>query len=84
MLHQTDQNNYSPEEWDLMQRAHDKASEMLHRCPKTHENADRLARTVMKLFGQGLRDEDVIASKAASQETVLLGVTLLRQDSIAS
>jgi hypothetical protein len=68
MLHLTDQNNYSPDEWDLMQRAHDRASEMLHRGPKTHENADRLARTVMKLFGQGLRDEDILASKATNHE----------------
>lgn len=84
MLRRSPENAYSTEDWDLMQRAHTTASEMLHRCPKTHENADRLARTVMRLFDQGVRDENIIASRAVNEETVLLGITLLRQDSLAS
>ena len=35
---------YSSEDWNLMQRAHLRASKQLQRCPKSHENADRLAR----------------------------------------
>lgn len=69
---------------DLIQRAHTKACEMLNRCPKTHESGDRLARIVMRLFDQGVRDENNIAWKAINEETVLSGITLLRQDSLAS
>lgn len=54
-----------------MQRSHTKASEMLQRCAFTDENANRLARTVMNLFDQGLRDEEVIASRAAEQEAAV-------------
>ncbi|NTS30657.1 hypothetical protein HQ945_05265 [Phyllobacterium sp. BT25] len=68
MLNILSQHNYSPEDWDLMQRAHAKASQMLGRCYLTHEHANRLARTVMKLFDQGLRDDLFIAAKAVEQE----------------
>jgi hypothetical protein len=51
----------------LMQRAHAQASLMLQRCPYTDENANRIARIVMKLFDEGLRDETIIATKAAGR-----------------
>jgi hypothetical protein len=38
----------------------------------------------MRLFDQGVRDENIIAWKAINEETVLSGITLLRQDSLAS
>jgi cation transport regulator ChaC len=47
---------YSTEDWMTMQTAHMMASAILQRDPTTHENADRLARTVMKLFDQGMHD----------------------------
>jgi len=74
---------YSTEDWRLMQRALAKASEALQRCPKSHENADRLARTVMKLFDQGLRDEMLIAAKAAEQEMKATNIASYR-DSMVS
>jgi hypothetical protein len=68
MLHLISQHSYSTQDLNLMQRAHAKASEMLQRYAFTDENSNRLARTVMKLFDQGLRNEEVIASRAAEQE----------------
>lgn len=59
---------YSSEDWHLMQRAHLRASRQLQRCPKSHEDAGRLARRVMTLFDEGLRDEDAIVSAAVFQE----------------
>ncbi|UXN66297.1 hypothetical protein N8E89_24325 (plasmid) [Phyllobacterium sp. A18/5-2] len=43
MLHLISQRTYTTEQWELMQRAHVKASEMLRRCSHTHEHANRLA-----------------------------------------
>jgi hypothetical protein len=74
MLHLISKNSYSTQDWNLMQRAHARASEMLQRCAFTDENANRLARTVMKLFDQGLRDEEVIASRAAEQEKAVCDI----------
>jgi hypothetical protein len=37
------------------------------RCPREHVNAERLAQTVMKLFDQGIRDEDVLVAKAENR-----------------
>lgn len=48
------------------------------RCAFTDENANRLARTVIKLFDQGLRDEEVIASKAAEQEKAVSDIARQR------
>ncbi len=69
MLHSENQITYSSQDWDIMQRAHEKASELLGRSPSTHEYANRLARTVMKLFDRGLRDPEVLAWVAANHET---------------
>ncbi|UXN66256.1 hypothetical protein N8E89_24065 (plasmid) [Phyllobacterium sp. A18/5-2] len=74
MLHLISHHTYTTEEWDLMQRAHVKASEMLGRCSHTHEHANRLARIVMKLFDQGLRDDLIIAIKAVQQEMTADGI----------
>jgi hypothetical protein len=84
MLHQVNRVSYSSKDWDIMQRAHAKASELLGRCPSTHENANRLARTVMKLFDRGLRDAEVLAWIAANQETVVTNIALERRNCIAS
>jgi hypothetical protein len=84
MLHSVHQLSYSSQDWDVMQRAHAKASELLGRCPYTDENANRLARTVMKLFDQGVRDAEVLAWIAANQETVVSNITLERRNSTDS
>lgn len=65
---------YSSEDWNLMQRAHMKASSRLKRCPRSHQDANRLARRVMTLFDEGLRDEDAIASAAAFQEGLVTDI----------
>ncbi|ATU94985.1 hypothetical protein [Phyllobacterium zundukense] len=84
MLHLVNQLTYSSQDWDIMQRAHTKASELLGRCPSTHENANRLARTVMNLFNRGLRDAEVLAWIAANQETAVTNIALVRRNRIAS
>ena len=75
---------YSVEDWNLMQRAHSAVSSLLQRSPCEHENAERLARTVVKLFDHGLRDEDILVAKAAEQEFMVSGIAERRDNSIAS
>lgn len=74
---------YSAEDWFTMQTAHQMASVLLQRDPTTHEHADRLARCVMKLFAQGIRDANEIAIKAAEHEASV-SVIGDKRDSIAS
>ena len=81
MLHLITQHTYTSEQWDLMHRAHVKASGMLGRCSLTHEHVNRLARTVMKLFDQGLRDDLIIAAKAAEQEMTVTRIASERDSS---
>lgn len=69
---------YSSEDWNLMQRAHLKASQQLQLCPKSHEDADRLARRVMTLFDEGLRDEAAIVSAAVFQERLVTEINVNR------
>ncbi len=68
---------YSSEDWNLMQSALLRASKKLHR-DQGHEDTDRLARRVMALFDQGLRDAEVIASTAANQEILIAKIVSLR------
>jgi hypothetical protein len=84
MRHLTGRYIYSNNDWGTMQRAHAKASELLGRCPHTHEHANRLARIVMKLFDRGLRDAEVLAWVAANQETVISDFASERDGSEAS
>ena len=56
---------YSEEDWCIMQKAHVKAWELLG---QPSANADRMAKTVMKLFDAGERDFKVIAAMAAHRE----------------
>jgi hypothetical protein len=79
-----DNHSYSSEDWNSMQRAHNTVSALLQRCPKEHEDAERLARTVMKLFNQGIRDEDVLVAKAAEQELMVSEIAERRDTKIAS
>ncbi|EJN01633.1 hypothetical protein [Phyllobacterium sp. YR531] len=59
---------FTPHEWDMMDRAHETASNILGRDRRLHPDASRLARIVMTLFAQGLRDPDEIAALAADRE----------------
>jgi hypothetical protein len=63
-----DRRIFATSDWEIMQRAHDKASQMLDRCPKTHERCNDLARTIMALFDSGIRDADELAAMAANRE----------------
>lgn len=65
---------YTSKDWATMATAHEMASAMLLRDPRTHEHADRLARTVMKLFDRGLRDPKIIADQASEREASLIGL----------
>ena len=68
---------YSSEGWNLMQNALFTATRKLRRA-QGHEDADRLARRVMALFDQGLRDVEVIACAAANQEMLVAKIASLR------
>lgn len=68
-----DRRIFATSDWETLQRAHDKASRMLDRCPKTHERCNELARTVMALFDSGVRGEDELAALAANRELGHLG-----------
>ena len=68
MLHLISKNVYSGEDWKLMQNAHAEASALLDRDPYSDINANRLARIVMRLFDQHMRDEKMMATLAAREE----------------
>ena len=74
---------YTSEDWETMRRALEMASAILQRDPTTHEHAERLARCVMKLFDQGMRDAKQIAAAAVDQEASVSAIGDER-DSIAS
>ncbi|PSH70302.1 hypothetical protein CU102_04290 [Phyllobacterium brassicacearum] len=69
--------SYSTRDWDLMNRAHKRASLLLRRSSSKHEHANRLARKVMDLFDKGMRDEDLISKTAAQLEQEAAGRTRL-------
>ncbi|MBB3149594.1 hypothetical protein FHS21_006048 [Phyllobacterium trifolii] len=68
---------YYSEDWDVMESALLKATRKLHRA-QDHEDTDRLARRVMTLFDQGLRDAEIIARAAANQEMLIANIASLR------
>ena len=68
---------YYSQDWNVMERALLKARRKLHRA-KGNKDMDRLARRVMTLFDQGLRDADVIARTAANQEILIANIASLR------
>ena len=68
---------YSSEDWNVMQSALLTATRKLYR-DQGHEDTDRLARRVMTLFDQGLRDAEAIARAAANQEILIARIASLR------
>jgi hypothetical protein len=69
-----DRRIFATSDWEIMQQAHDKASRMLDRCPKTHPRCNELARVVMALFDSGVRDAEELAAMAANRELGHLAV----------
>ncbi|ATU90463.1 hypothetical protein [Phyllobacterium zundukense] len=63
-----DRRIFATTDWEIMQRAHNRASQLLDRCPKTHERCNDLARIIMAIFESGIRDEDELAVMAANRE----------------
>ncbi|QND54516.1 hypothetical protein HB779_21635 (plasmid) [Phyllobacterium sp. 628] len=59
---------YTHDDWLAMQDAHDKASIILGRSPKTDIHSDRLGRTVIALFNLKLRSIDEIVERAVQRE----------------
>ncbi|WP_457302163.1 hypothetical protein [Phyllobacterium sp. P5_D12] len=68
---------YYSEDWDVMESALLKTTRKLHRA-QHHEDTDGLARRVMTLFDQGLRDPEIIARTAANQEMLIANIASLR------
>jgi hypothetical protein len=67
---------YSSQDWSLMQTALLLASKQFE--PPNYPHADRLARRVMALFDEGLRDAETLASAAAHQERLIAQIALVR------
>ncbi|WP_271896350.1 hypothetical protein [Candidatus Phyllobacterium onerii] len=68
---------YYSEDWTVMEGALLKATRKLHKAQGL-EDSDRLARRVMTLFNEGLRDAEIIARAAANQEMLIGKVASLR------
>lgn len=64
-----------PDDWVVLQVAHDTASRILGRSPKTHPYADRLAKQIFRLFDLGHRDIAIIAAIAAQTERARAGIS---------
>ena len=60
---------YNSSDCATMSRAYEMATVILRRDPRTHDPADRLGWTIMKLFDQGMRDAKLIATTAADKES---------------
>jgi hypothetical protein len=73
---------YYSEDWNVMESALLKATGRLHRT-QGHEHTDRLARRVMTLFNEGLRDAEVIARAVANQEMLISNIASLRSSARA-
>ena len=69
-----DRRIFTTTDWEIMQRAHNKASLLLDRCPKTDARCNELARVIMTMFESGIRDEDDLAAMAANRELNFLAV----------
>lgn len=63
-----DRRIFATTDWEIMQRAHNRASQLLDRCPRTHERCNDLARVIMAIYESGVRDEDELAAMAANRE----------------
>ena len=59
-------------DWEVMQRAHNRASTLLDRCPKTDARCNALARTIIAMYESGIHDEDELATIAANRELNVL------------
>lgn len=59
------QGTYNPSELELLQQAYTQCCDLLERCPSTHEDKDRLARLVMRIFEECSHDPELAASRAA-------------------
>lgn len=59
---------YTDDDWRAMQTAHDRASQILGRSPKTDIHSDRLGRTVIALFNLKIRSIDQIVERAVQSE----------------
>lgn len=60
-----------PDHWDILQTAHNEASSILGRDPRTHDYAERLAREIMRLYESGGRDPIKMALKAVDTEIAI-------------
>jgi hypothetical protein len=59
---------YTDDDWRAMQTAHDRASQILGRSPKTDIHSDRLGRTVIALFNLKIRSIEQIVERAVQSE----------------
>lgn len=68
MVFDLDRRIFTTTDWDVMQRAHDRASLLLGRSPKTDARCNELARTIVAMYESGIHSEDELATIAANRE----------------
>lgn len=56
---------FTQSELALLQKAYSRTCELLGRCPTTHEDKERLARTVIQIFEDSNLDPELTAERAA-------------------
>jgi hypothetical protein len=59
------QGTFNPTELEQLHLAYTCCCELLERCPSTHEDKDRLARLVIRVFEESNHDPELTASRAA-------------------
>lgn len=59
------QGTYNPTELELLQQAYTQCCDILERCASTHEDKDRLARLVMRIFEESNHDPEITARRSA-------------------
>ena len=76
--HISDRPTYSEENWHIIERAQIKACELLGQPPATYAHADRLARTIMRLFAQGSRNFQILAADSHGRKFGESGMSKLK------
>ena len=73
---------YTKVNWHVMSAAYEQAMFLLDASDDGNHNAGRLAREVMRLFNNGKRDVNLIASLAADRERSMGFSTEMREQTV--
>ncbi|MDR6636345.1 hypothetical protein J2X72_005161 [Phyllobacterium sp. 1468] len=68
MLYSSIDHISSENDWRILEKAHQRACQILGRDPKYHPLAEQVARTVMMFFARGERDYGRLAAMTVKRE----------------